>query len=92
MSKIVFIDFESDALVREATKIHVMGYWDGVKGNPVIAITDYGEMVKVLSQDDTFFVCHNVELFDALLVKKLLGFDINNCIDTFFLQLLQLFC
>lgn len=82
MNKLAFIDFESDDLVLDATKIHVMGYWDGVKGNPVIAITDYGEMVKVLSQDDTFFVCHNVELFDALLVKKLLGFDIKNTIDT----------
>lgn len=68
MRYIVF-DSESDGLWKEATKIHVFSWTED--GKNINATNDVEEIAKVLSQQDTMFVCHNAIRHDMPLFNKL---------------------
>lgn len=75
LDKVFVIDFESDGLVDQATKIWCMGIsWKDKSGKwQVKSTTDYDAMRKVLSNPDNTVVCHNLVRFDVLLYEKIMG-------------------
>jgi hypothetical protein len=73
--RFVVFDTESDGLVHEATKIHVLGYTED--GKDVTTTHSYEDMRNFFTQPDVMFVCHNSVRFDMPLVNKILGLDLN---------------
>lgn len=75
LDKVYVIDFESDGLVDQATKIWCMGIgWQDKSGKwQVKSTTDYGDMRKVLGNPDNTVVCHNIVRFDVPLYEKIIG-------------------
>lgn len=70
--KIAVFDCETDALLEDATKLHIFGYkWrhEGV----VRTTTDPAEILAVFKEAD-MCICHNAILFDDPIIQKLLGF------------------
>jgi hypothetical protein len=85
LDKVYVIDFESDGLVDQATKIWCMGIsWKDKNGKwQVKSTTDYDAMKKVLSNPDSTVVCHNLIRFDVLLYEKIMGEKVQaNLIDS----------
>jgi hypothetical protein len=83
MTDYVF-DIESDGLLDEATKIHVLSYTDmeGV----VKSITDYDDMRTFLLGADKL-IGHNIVRYDLPLVKKILGIEVKaDVVDTLILS------
>ncbi|MCK4521045.1 MAG: hypothetical protein KAU20_00600, partial [Nanoarchaeota archaeon] len=81
MGKYIF-DMESDALLDEVTKIHVLG-WYNLETGTSGTITDYPKMIRFLSQKDLTLVCHNAIRFDIPVFEKILGIKVNaRIIDT----------
>lgn len=74
-NKVYVIDFESDGLVDQATKIWCMGIgWQDKSGKwQVKSTTDYDDMRKVLGNPDNTVVCHNIVRFDVPLYEKIIG-------------------
>ena len=68
--KLFVIDSESDGLVAESTKVHVLSYTDD--GENYHSLFDYDEMREFLNQD-AWFVVHNGIRFDTRLFQKHLG-------------------
>ena len=73
--KLYVVDFESNGLVSEATKIWTMGIgWQNKEGNWVVkSTTDYNDMKKVLGNPENTIVCHNLIRFDVPLYEKIIG-------------------
>jgi len=67
---IYIIDSESDGLVEESTKIHVLSYTED--GENYHSIFNYPKMREFLEQD-AWFVVHNGIRFDTRLFHKHLG-------------------
>jgi len=73
-------DIETDGLLDELTKIHVMS-WSNDMGE-VKHTHDYGEMRYVLLNSETL-VGHNIIRFDIPAIEKVLGIEVNaRLIDT----------
>ena len=73
-------DIETDGLLNEMTKIHVLSYSDDAK--TVHHTHDYNEMREFFATRETL-VCHNIIRFDAPAVQKILGIKIKSrMIDT----------
>jgi len=68
--KLYVIDSESDGLVEESTKIHVISYTDD--GENFTSLFEYDDMREFLEQD-AWFVVHNGIRFDTRLFHKHLG-------------------
>lgn len=68
--RLYVIDSESDGLVEESTKIHVLSWTDD--GENYHSLFDYDEMREFLEQD-AWFVVHNGIRFDTRLFHKHLG-------------------
>jgi hypothetical protein len=75
LDKVYVVDFESNGLVSEATKIWTMGIgWQNKEGNWVVkSTTDYNDMKKVLGNPENTIVCHNLIRFDVPLYEKIIG-------------------
>jgi len=69
----MIFDIETDGLIEEATKIHVLSY--SVDGQPPKSIYDYDEMRKLLLSQKTL-IGHNIIRFDVPVLEKLLRIDI----------------
>jgi hypothetical protein len=83
--KIYVIDFESDGLVDQATKIWTMGVgWKDKKGEwKVKSTTNYDDMRKVLGNPENTVVCHNIIRFDVPLYEKIIGEKVQaNIVDS----------
>ena len=83
MTEYVF-DIESDGLLDEATKIHVLSYTDmeGV----VKTLTSYDDMRTFLLGADKL-IGHNIVRYDLPLVKKILGIEVKaDVVDTLVLS------
>ena len=73
-------DIETDGLLDEMTKIHVVSYMDA-EGN-VQSIGDYDEMRKFFLEAETL-IGHNIIRFDIVAVEKILGIKVKaRLIDT----------
>ena len=72
-------DVETDGLLKEATKIHVLSYWTP---NGVISLHDYDEIRKFLLERPVL-IGHNIIRFDIPVLEKILGIKIKaQLIDT----------
>lgn len=78
--KITVIDIETDGLLNNLTKIHVMGWWT-LGDKSVSTTTDYNIMREVINSSD-YIVGHYFELFDAIVLEDFLGVKISKVIDT----------
>ena len=78
LEKVFIIDFESDGLVEQATKIWCMGIsWKNKEGKwQVKSTTDYDDMRKILTNPENTLACHNVVRFDVPLCEKILGIKV----------------
>ena len=70
MREVVF-DTETDGLLNDCTKIHVLSY--SYDGTNVTSTDDYNEMREVMTQEDTLYIGHNVIMFDMPVFHKILG-------------------
>lgn len=70
--KVTVFDTESDGLLDQATKLHVMSWTED--GEPQ-STNDYNKMREVLTSADKL-VCHNSIRHDMPLLNKLLGLDL----------------
>lgn len=74
-------DCETDGLLDELTKIHVIA-WQEVGSNEVQHTGDYDKMREVLGSADVL-IAHNQIRFDVVVVEKILGIKVNTrLIDT----------
>lgn len=67
------VDVECDALLRGATKIHVLSYSPVGECEPK-SIFDYDEMLRFLNQEDLTLIMHNGVMFDLPVLRKILGY------------------
>jgi DNA polymerase III epsilon subunit-like protein len=67
----MIFDTESDGLWYEATKIHVMAWWENGKSQYT---SDYNMMRELLAKSE-WIACHNLVRHDLKLFKKILGVD-----------------
>ena len=75
----MIFDVESDGLLDEATKIHVLAYKDG---GEVKYTHDYDEMRSLLTNAEVL-IGHNIIRYDIPLVEKILGIKVKaRLIDT----------
>jgi len=73
-------DIETDGLLDDLTKIHVLSY--SYDGKEVISTGDYDEMRKFF-EEETSLVGHNIILFDIPAVEKVLGIKVKaRLVDT----------
>ena len=80
MIEMIVFDIETDGLLEEATKIHVLSWMD--KNGEVQYTHDQFMMALLLTQADTL-VGHNIIRFDIPVVEKLLGIKVEaKLVDT----------
>ena len=78
--KVTVIDIETDGLLPDLTKIHVMGWW--VSGSKEVhTTTDLNKMKEVIISSEVI-VGHNFYMFDSIVLEDFLGIKIDNIIDT----------
>lgn len=81
MAKVYVFDIEANGLLDKATKIHCLSY-TSPGSDEVQTLTTYEEMREFLLNTDTL-IGHNIILFDAPLLEKLLNIKIKaKLIDT----------
>ena len=82
--KVIVFDTESDGLLDQATKLHVMSWTED--GKPQ-STNNYDKMREVLVNADKL-VCHNAVRHDMPLLNKLLGLDLKypQFVDTLILS------
>jgi hypothetical protein len=69
----IVMDCETDGLLEEATKVHVLCYTRD--GKDYHSLRDYDDMRKLLTTEKVI-ICHNVCRFDKPVLEKLLGIKI----------------
>ena len=84
MRKVIF-DIESDGLLDDVTKVHVLSYQfvGESEEDEVKTISDPIRIQQFFRQDFTF-IGHNIILYDLPVIKKLFGIEVpyKKCIDT----------
>ena len=73
--KIIVLDSETDGLVKEATKLHVVAWTED--GENINHTEDQEKIKELLLEEDARIVCHNAIRFDLPVFKKLLGIDLH---------------
>jgi hypothetical protein len=68
----MIFDVETDNLLEEATKVHVLAYQDG---NQVRHTHDYNEMRTILN-NAPILIGHNIVRFDVPVLERILGINI----------------
>ena len=74
MTKFIVLDSEGDGLAYTCTKLWNLGWTED--GDNYGFTTDYDEMRKVLTQEDTLFVCHNNIRHDKVVFERILGLNL----------------
>lgn len=69
----MIFDCETDGLLDEATKIHVLTYQD--KGGNLVSLTDYDDMRSFLLQAKTL-IGHDIIRYDIPVLEKILGIEV----------------
>ena len=69
----IVLDCETDGLIKQATKVHVLSYTRD--GKSFHSLNDYDEMRKLLTTEKVL-VCHNICRFDRPVLEKILGIKI----------------
>ena len=69
----IVMDCETDGLLEQATKVHVLCYTRD--GKEYHSLRDYDDMRKLLTTEK-IIICHNVCRFDAPVLEKILGIKI----------------
>jgi len=72
----IVIDMESDGLLDTITKIHCVCYYD-IDTQEAVALTDYMDIIRLLSQDNLTIIGHNIMRFDVPAFQKILGLQVN---------------
>jgi hypothetical protein len=81
MAKMTVFDIETDGLLDQMTKIHVLS-WSNDGGKTVKSTGDYDEMRYVLLNSETL-IGHNIIRFDIPAVEMILGIEVTaRLIDT----------
>ena len=80
MSDIVIFDIETDGLLDNVSKIHVLSY-STLSMNEPKSIFNYDDMIEFFKQDYTF-VGHNIICYDNVVLKRILGESPRKVIDT----------
>ena len=86
MSSETIIDMETDGLLDNVSKVHVVSHSNDPEGDPT-STHDPQDMIDLLHEDRQF-VCHNIIGYDREVWHKLLGVYVpnENCIDTLMLS------
>ena len=81
----MILDIETDGLLDDLTKIHVMSY--SPDGNKVYHTHDYDEMRTLLLEADKL-IGHNIIGYDIPAIKKVTGIDLSHIktVDTLVLS------
>ena len=85
MNKEYIVDIEANGLLEDATKIHCVSFgWVDEKGEfKVASTTDYDAMRVFFSKKENTCIGHNFNLYDALVLEKLLNIKVQcKIIDT----------
>ena len=69
----IVLDCETDGLIKQATKVHVLSYTRD--GKSFHSLNDYDKMRKLLTTEKVL-VCHNICRFDRPVLEKILGIKI----------------
>ena len=78
--RVTVIDIETDGLLPQLTKIHVMGWWT-TGDKEVQTTTCLNKMREVIESSDVL-VGHNFYMFDSIVLEDFLGIKIDRVIDT----------
>lgn len=68
----IVADIETDNLLDELTKIHCLCYYD-IDTQESVSLTNYDDIIALMSRDDLTFICHNCVRFDIPAMEKVLG-------------------
>jgi len=84
--KLVVFDIETDGLLDEVSKIHVLSY-QFYKSDEIKSLYNYEEIKKFIQREDIILVGHNIIQYDLPVIKKLLGVEPKNIpVDTLMLS------
>src|SRR5690625_4666515 len=76
------VDIEADGLLDDVTKVHVVSYSHVSDLSPK-SITNPDEIRAFFSQDGLTVIGHNFRMYDAEVLRKVLGIEITyNIVDT----------
>jgi len=73
MREVVF-DTETDGLLDEVTKIHVLSA--RMPDGEIVSTNDYEVMEDILTQPDTLYICHNVIRYDMPMLNIILDLNL----------------